>query len=173
MKNKIFYLFVILAVVLMLSSCFTLLAVAPRVIPLFIPRYSLVIDEYNPPEQNASILFPEWSVVHMYNDYDIEDRIYGGPPSWGDGINILLTFPAGHNSIIFDYHYRSGILVFTNSSFPIKGAELIYDFEAGKKYELKTRVAYNNGIYEFFMSLHDTTGKSEMLEEWKIGEYER
>jgi hypothetical protein len=99
--------------------------------------------------------------------------LYGGKLVYALGDKITLTVPAGNHSITFDAtlfsynpdndrydEYRSRKIV------------LQYDFEPGKHYQFKGRVAISRGFLttraELFMQFYDISSQETLLREWKV-----
>jgi hypothetical protein len=160
MKNRIFLFVLALGVTALFSSCLDLMAAA-----LNRPEtHKIVLNEYNPVDQNVTLTYPGSLMLKRWNSSDMLDTMYNSKRSISTIDNVILTFPAGNNSFLFDVY-----IIFDTStsytSYRVPNVELPYLFEAGKKYQIKTRSKSN----EFFAGIYDVTKRSVLLKEWKIG----
>jgi hypothetical protein len=147
MKNK-YSLFILgFGTAVLLSSC------------LYIPKtYKTFLDTTIPLDQTVTVKFEGEFWLKKWNEINIYSTN-----------NVIL--PAGNTSFLFDLSFT-----FSNqnstTTYRMEDIELRYLFEQGKKYTVKSKsklLGLFKG-YEFYVELYDTTDKSVLLKEWKIGQ---
>jgi len=159
------YLFLALITIVLFSSC-------------TIPRtHRLVIDEYSPPEQNATITFKShtergWFILREWNNIEIREDLYiktKGTIRSKD--KAVFTIPAGNHTFLFDMR-----ITFSNqystTTYRFDNLRVQFAFEAGKEYEIRSRTR-SLGLFrgsEVLLGVYDITGRSERVQEWKLGE---
>ena len=166
-----FKLVLIVLAIVFISSCGT--------------TYSLIVDENNPPERNAVILFESlsdtgWFSITGWNGINIEEELYGYRRQYrleqgrgfGDGKKTVLTIPAGNNRIRFDMQITHGDIRNDEREYYMsRDIEILYDFEPGKRYRIKGRVIQSRGLFirrtELFVELFDTA-TNELLKIWEV-----
>ena len=164
MKKTILCFVLVLGIIVSLLSCISM--------PM---TRSLIIDENNPPDQNAVVLFKisqdnGWFTIKEWNGVNIKKDLYKDDYVKRSGNKLLLTFPSGNNTITFDVSLwvSSGIFV------SLDNIDLQYYFEGVKKYQVKGRVKTEGLIKksgEMFIGLYDITTEPVLLKEWKVGEF--
>lgn len=159
MKKRVFCCILALVIVVSFSSCLSL---------LFSHKYKYTIDKQNPADQNATLIFKGWYLVREWNGVNIHDDVYEKSAWQGDGVTVTLTIPSGNGSVTFDTSFIIG-----DVEYSVKGVELQYYFEAGKKYQVKSR-ADTKGFFkitgDLFLGIYDVTKGSTLLKEWKVRE---
>ena len=140
--------------------------------------HDLVIDEWNPAENNAQIIFINNNdngqfIVKEWDGKDIHARLYGGKTVYAVGDSITLTVPSGNHQIIFDttlYSYNSDEHKY--DEFRSSNVAFEYNFVPRRRYQFKGRVVVTQGIirhtFDLFMGLYDITSGTVLLEERKI-----
>ena len=174
-KKKLF-IFLWIAIILM-TSC-------------SISTFSLIADENNPPELNASILFLSSRStgrfkVLSWNGIDIEERLYGQRSffhyerAYTDGNRTILFVPAGINRITFNMMVDYGDAQ-EGSSYTSRNILLEYNFEAGKEYTVEGKIveSFNyrltirgmtrNPIIQLFIHLYDTTSRKTLVKQFEV-----
>jgi len=164
MKNKVFVFTLMLCAAALFSSCLNLMDAALT----GYETYKITLDEENPEEQSATITFKASFIMKRWNGSDISELMYGKRKIYAND-NIVLTVPEGNNRFIFDMYYIFDS-AFSYTSYRNPNAELSYSFEAGKKYQIKSRAKSRGKGYDFFYGLYDITNKSTLIKEWQIGE---
>jgi hypothetical protein len=165
MKKITFRFVFFLAIAAFLSSCFS------------IPKtFKLVIDEHNPPEQNATVTFINdtengWFALNTWNAVDIWDSLYQ-EKSISSKDKAELIVPAGANSFRFDMRFTfSGR--YSSTTYRVDDVGVSYNLEAGEKYEIKGRYKalgfLGLGGYEFYVGIYNAKNGSKPLDEWMIG----
>ena len=162
MKNKTLGIALLLIIVTMLSACYSI--------------HDLVIDEDNPADQNATIVFISESkngffYIKEWNDVKIKDDLYGRKSVSSSG-RATLTVPAGDNSFVFDVTFVITSNSYGTSTASMGDIELQYFLEAQKKYQVRGRYR-SLGLFkgrEFFVGIYDGENRNVLLKEWKLGE---
>jgi len=162
MKKRLILVVLALSITVLFSSCLNLmLAITDP------PKtYEINLNEYNPFEKNVTVTYKGSLMLKRWNSSDTMEIMYGNRNISFDD-KVILTMPSGNNSLIFDVYIVEG-----DTSYRAPNVELQYLMEDGKKYQLKTRSKKVKKVYEFYIGIYDVTKKSELLKEWKIGEYE-
>jgi hypothetical protein len=147
MKNRIALFVLGLGVAVLFSSC------------LYIPKtYKTFLDTTTPADQNTMVTFEGGFKLKRWNDSIV--HAYG-----------TLTLPAGNNTFLFDLYFTFSNQ-YSSTTYEMKDIELRYLFEPGKKYKIKGKhklLGLFKG-YEFYVELYDTTKRSVLLREWKVGQ---
>jgi len=160
MKNTVYFLVLALGINVLLSSCGSTIKFA--------------IDDTYPPDQVATIYFKDGAksfgfLITEWNGVNIEKDIYEKVESWSSKDTTIITVPPGINKLTFDATFYTD-----EAGYRIRDIRLEYNFETGKKYEIRRRVNSKgflfNVSYEFFIGVYDITSRKEkLLKEWQIG----
>ena len=165
MKNKIFFLALITGLMVLMSSCFSMIPTT----------YRFQADEDLSVEQSAVITFYSSSKngyfnVKELNGDSISEAVYGRR-TWSSNDRVRLTVPSGINRFTFDARFTSSVGNYS-SSYRISNVTLEYYLEAGTEYRIKgstKSLGFLKGD-EFFVGIYDLTKGQTLLDEWKIGE---
>lgn len=181
MKKAVFSLAVVLAVMMLLTSCVSTkykindagkVSFTTGLLALGSSTYKLTVDENVPLEQTAVVTFTDGTVttVKEWNGKDIKEDLYK-KKTVSNKDKAVLTVPAGNNSFTFDivFVYGSSNSI---STYPFKDLELRYDLEPGKKYQI-IGTSKSLGFFkgdELYVGIYDEASKKIPLKEWKLGE---
>lgn len=165
MKKTVFRFVLLLSVAVLFSSCFFLIPIT----------YKINFDQQSPADQNATVTFENsttsgYFLFKEWNGININDTIYKKRMIKSND-NIVLTFPAGDTSFLFDMKYEFSNQ-YSSTTYKFEDYKLQYLFEPGKKYKIKGKyksLALGFKGIEFYLQIYDTTKKSELLKEWMIG----
>lgn len=168
-KRFLCFAFVLLAIIVSLSSC-----------AIFGATHEFVIDENHPLEDSAVVIFEGhtekgWFHFYQWNGSNIGDELHSGS-NWSND-DYKFTVPAGENSFVFDItftkieNHPAGGTISRDTKFD--NIELSYAFKPGGEYTVKGKKrAINLLIIEivlgYDLELYDTTERSELLKKWEL-----
>jgi len=165
-RKILFRVVLLLAVTVLLSSCFT------------IPRtHKMIVDEYSPAERNATVTFVSstrngWFIFKEWNSINLQEALYGKRGT-SSADKAILTVPAGTNTFTFDMRFTFSNQ-YSSTTYRIEDVELRYDLEAGEKYQVKGRHKFLGflgfGGLELYVGIYNVTNKSVLLKEWQLKE---
>ena len=143
--------------------------------------YSLIVDEKSPANQNAVIEFENlndkgWFTVLYWNNVYIRNKLYGGERKIIQTTDkAILTVPSGDTVLVFDVEFDiQNRQQETSEFYSSRNVKLQYNFEPGKRYQVKGRVDKtqrlfsNRVVVELFVELYDISSKERKLEEWRV-----
>ena len=135
-----------------------------------------VVDENNQSGKNATLDFSNQIQVKYWDGINISERLYKGKKAESLEKSTLIV-PSGNKAAIVDAHFMVQVKRYGpkfEKWFVYNDVKLEYNFEAGKKYQLKTRNREITNLtivrqlyFEFYIDLYEGNRR---LKEWKVGD---
>jgi hypothetical protein len=135
--------------------------------------FKLVVDDTNPVEQNAVVTVGKggFIILKEWNGIAIKDNLYT-KKRISQKDTVLLTIPAGDNSITFDVYFTFSNQ-YSSTTYHLEDIQMNYKFEGGRKYQIRGATKFIGLLkgYELLVRLYDVTPRSkpELLKEWTVG----